>query len=179
MVSFEHPAMDLEQEYYSAIGEFIFRYAQLEYQMHELVWFALDIGYKKGRILTIGTDSKVLRGMLATITATDKYLHIARHKQEINSICGLSKKLYSIRNYLVHGSWQSADASSKNAAIHEMKEHRLMPPRSKLRYGDIYQHVSALKQKNALAQRLIVELGGVRPPSLDKYARRIRLGQRS
>lgn len=42
MVSFEHPAMDLEQEYYSAIGEFIFRYAQLEYQMHELVWFALD-----------------------------------------------------------------------------------------------------------------------------------------
>ena len=46
-------AIDLPSKYYPAIGEFLFRYAQLEYQMHEIIWRALDLENTEGRVLTI------------------------------------------------------------------------------------------------------------------------------
>lgn len=176
MERFDHPAMDLEPEYYPAMGEFIFRYAQLEYQMHEIVWFAVKLGYKEGRILTIGTDSRVLRSMLLTITSTDSWIASKTHKQEINSLCATSQSFNSMRNYLAHGSWQSPDATAKGATIHYMKqaEERLLPKRSKITHAEIYAAASKLKQMNALAQRLIVQLGGKAPTSLGRYAGRIR-----
>jgi hypothetical protein len=37
---------------YAAIGEFVFRYAQLEYQMHEIVWAVMGLEYKASRALS-------------------------------------------------------------------------------------------------------------------------------
>ena len=67
MAQIDVPVMRLPSRYYRQIGEFIFRYAQLEYQLHEIVWALLALDYKAGRILTVGTDSRVLRAQIAAI----------------------------------------------------------------------------------------------------------------
>src|SRR6185312_8320090 len=107
---FDHPVVDLPSQYYAAIGEFLFRFAQLEYQLHEIVWLALQLGYEQGRILTIGTDFRVLCGMIGTITHPDADTWVKKHRtivQEMNHVAGHGRKQIALRNRLAHGSWQS------------------------------------------------------------------------
>jgi phage FluMu gp28-like protein len=170
MIRFDHPAMDLDAKYYSAIGEFIFRCAQLEYQIHEIIWMALGLGYKKGRILTIGMDAKALRGILNTITSTDNLIKNKKHIQEINSIALHSKEFSKLRNHLAHGSWQSPDATSRDAHLIYMKEkdERLLPKRSNVDHAEIHRQTNKLQGFNRRAQKLILELGGEPLPSRKK-----------
>lgn len=104
--------VNLPHDYYPAIGEFIFRCAQLESQLHEVLWRAIGIDNKQGRVLTIGTDAKVIRGMLRTVAGeASKGRWIPQSKkiliQEINSLVGKAKEFSDLRNKIAHGSWQS------------------------------------------------------------------------
>lgn len=161
MAQFDDPVMDLPPEYYSAIGEFMFRYAQLEYQMHEIVWMAFDLGYKKGRILTIGTDARVLVGMISNIAGTDLWIRNPTRKQEMNSVAGTARKYYVLRNRIAHGSWQAPRGDPKQARLHFMKESefRLMPRFDPtLDVGKIHKNAGALRNANLKAKRLISAL---------------------
>ncbi len=53
-------ALKLPVKYYAPIGEFIFRWAQLEYQMQEIIWRSLDIDNPEGRTLTVGMGARAL-----------------------------------------------------------------------------------------------------------------------
>lgn len=112
MAHFDNPVMDLPLSYYSAIGEFAFRFAQLEYQLHEIVWMALDLTYKAGRVLTIGTDVRVLCGMVNTITTGALWVTNKTRIQEMNHIANNARKLSKLRNRLAHGSWQASKPSA-------------------------------------------------------------------
>ena len=54
--------MNLPYQYYPAIGEFIFRCGQLENQLHAILWRAIDIDNKQGR-LKAGDPNKISLGM--------------------------------------------------------------------------------------------------------------------
>src|SRR5687767_8002568 len=87
-------SINLPHQYYPALGEFVFRCAQLEYQLQEMTWRAIDIDNKQGRVLTIGAPTKALRGMLLTITSThskERWVKNKTHVQEINSIVRQAK----------------------------------------------------------------------------------------
>ena len=77
-------ALRLPTEYYAPIGEVIYRWAQLEYQMHEIIWRSLGIDNKTGRTLTIGMDARTLCGILGTLTK--RWLTHPTEKQMANSI---------------------------------------------------------------------------------------------
>jgi len=63
--------LNLPQQYYLAIGEFMFRVGQLEVQMQEILWRAIDVDNKQGRVLTVGTAAKTIRSMLQTVVSDD------------------------------------------------------------------------------------------------------------
>jgi hypothetical protein len=161
MAVFDDPVMDLQPQYYSAIGEFLFRYAQLEYQMHEMIWFALGLDYKRGRLLTIGSGTRTLRGMIGTITSTDRWVASKTTKQLMNSIASTAKKHFRLRNALAHGSWQAPNGDPKRARLHFMKEaHERLLPRFNpaLDSRAIHKAAGELMSANHKARKLIASL---------------------
>lgn len=168
MARFDHPAMDLMPKYYSAIGEFIFRCAQLEYQLHELIWMTTGLGYRNGRIVTIGMKNKVLRGIIGSITATGDMVQSKEHIQLMHSLAKHARKFAKLRNRIAHGSWQSPDATEGDAHLVYMdeQEQRILPRRDEsLDDVEINEKSKELRTLNLRAQKLIIELGGEPLPS--------------
>ena len=168
MAQFYHPVMDLPPEYYPAIGEFMFRFAQLENQLHEIVWMAMDLGYQEGRILTIGTDFRVLCAQIKTITRLDARVWVKNKTliQEMNSIAGNGRKHLDFRNKIAHGSWQSPDGGQKQAQLlftkHE--EERILPRYDRtLDDKRIHRRAGQLRALNERARKLIDRLYAERP----------------
>ncbi len=103
MAQIDRPVMDLPHSYYPAMGEYLFRFAQLEYQLHEIVWMAFDIAYKPGRILTIGTDLKVVAAMINVIAKDSRWIKSPTRRQEMNSLANRARSYAPLRNSIVHG----------------------------------------------------------------------------
>jgi hypothetical protein len=172
MAQIDDPVMALPPAYYAAIGEFAFRFAQLEYQLHEIVWMALDLSYKAGRVLTIGTDVRVLCGMVNTITSTPTWITDKTRIQEMNSLANNARKLSGLRNRLMHGSWQGPGGNPKRARLHFMKEvHERILPRYDPKLDDRYiaKKAGELGALNERAKKLIRLLDGARPSSQGKF----------
>ena len=156
-------AIDLPRKYYPAIGEFIFRYAQLEYQMSEIIWRALKIGNKEGRVLTVGTDARVLCATINVIASENPYVTWVNktHAQEMNSIANDARKLYTFRNLLAHGTWQHPPGKPQEVRIHFMKdaEVRIMPRlRKDIDDAEIHRKSGKLRSLNVRAEKLIKNL---------------------
>ena len=152
-------AMDLPAEYYTAIGEMMFRWAQLEHQMQEIIWRAMRIDNKQGRTLTVGMGSKVLCATLKTLTR--QWLITAKDKQRANSIAKGAGKIAEFRNYLAHGSWEfPSGGDQKNLHLIYMKEtaHRILPKAVKHTPEEIRKKAGQLRQLNKRAQDLIYDL---------------------
>lgn len=124
--------MHLPNEYYAPLGEFMFRCSQLEMQMHEILWRAIDIDNKQGRVLTIGAGAQTIRGMLSTVTSDalqGRWLSRNKEKiertiiQEVDSLIGKSREYTELRNRLAHGSWQAPiDGEYENVRLLFMKQ---------------------------------------------------------
>jgi len=173
MAQFHDPVMRLPEPYYAAIGEMLFRFWQLEYQMHEIVWFASGIEYKIGRILTIGTDVKVLCGQINNLAGRDRWVRSARLRQEMNSIANNARKLAKPRNQLAHGSWQAPGRDPQKAVLHFMmeKEDRFLP-RFDPKFDDthIRSITGKLRDLNERARKLILDLRAEQRASPGKSA---------
>jgi hypothetical protein len=174
-LAYHHPLMDLPSPYYRAIGEYIFRYAQLEYQLHEIIWAAMDLGPKEGRSLTIGTDIRVLVGICSTIVASRFWIKEPEALAAIKAFASATQKASSFRNELAHGSWQSRERRGP-PRLHRMKEsgNRIMPDYdATLDAKLIRSRAKALRTWNLRARRLIDFLEDARPPtSRHKHAER-------
>jgi hypothetical protein len=163
--------IDLPHPHYPAIGEFLFRFAQLEYQLHEIVWACLDLDFKQGRILTIGTDGRALRTMAKTITSAQRWVKTPFLKQEINGLVQFLKDNVNNRNAIAHGVWGSLTGEPKGAVLHFMKapEERLLPRfDSDIDDRKIQTWAGNLRAWNVRAKRLIEKLNDARPSSQSK-----------
>ncbi len=174
-VSFHEAAVDLPHEYYPAIGEFIFRYAQLEYLLHELIWRCLDIDNKQGRALTIGADISVLMGTLAMVTSPDgKRWVVSSHvRGEVGNVVKVAKDYKALRNQLAHGTWQHPPGDKPNIWMHYMKEtydQRLVPTAKRLPSETMHKASGKLKATIQRAKRLIAEIEKDRPPQAARAA---------
>ena len=129
MIRIYSNAPDLPENYYSAIGEIIFRWAQLEHQMQEIIWHAVGIGPKEGRMLTVGMNERTLSAMLSTLSL--RWLVNVTEKRMARTIIKGVNHNADFRNQLAHGSWQYPEGGkSGDVYLHYMREnkqHRLMP----------------------------------------------------
>src|SRR5687768_15754575 len=153
------PVMRLPAANYRAIGEFMFRYAQLENQLHELVWHSLRLGYKPGRIMTIGTDIKVLCGMIGAITSTRDWIADKTMADEINAVSKIAFDLNEDRNLIAHGSWQAAmGVRGAVAKLSKTKKrhNRILPTAAEsMTAVGIRKKCAELKQANLRARKLL------------------------
>jgi hypothetical protein len=163
--------MDLPHQHYPAIGEFLFRFAQLEYQLHEIVWACLDLDFKQGRILTIGTDGKALRQMAKTITSTQRWVKTQFLRQEVAGVVNCLKEHVNNRNAIAHGVWGSLTGQSADATLHFMKapEERMLPRHDpSIDNRKIQTWCGHLRSWNIRAKKLIEKLNDARPSSQNK-----------
>ena len=155
--------MKLPVSYYRAIGEFLFRFAQLEYQLHEIAWFALGLDHKRGRVFTIGTDVKVLCGILNTITMKDIWIKDKFDNQEINSIANRVRNHSTFRNQLAHGSWQESNQQKPRLVFMKERDERYLPKYdASIDDALIQTKAGQLKNLNHRAKKLIDRLDALR-----------------
>lgn len=167
MVRIDEAAVNLPHEYYPAIGEFVFRYAQLEYLLNEIVWRCMDIDNKQGRVLTIGSDISVLIGTINTVLGTPRWVQSNHIKGEAGNILKVVKDNKALRNQLAHGSWQfPKNGSPANVFMHYMKEadDRIVPTAKRLTPETLHKASGKLKATIERAKRLILEIERARPP---------------
>jgi hypothetical protein len=158
--------MNLPHEYYPALGEFLFRSAQLENQMHNIAWVALNIEPKQGRVLTIGAGAKAVRGMLST-TASEEMrgywipLNSAL-KQGIDSIVRRSKEYTDLRNRLAHGRWEyTVGGKPEGVSLMYTKERdeKFFAKKDKsIDAAFLHRKCAEVKSLNLAAKRLLIDL---------------------
>jgi hypothetical protein len=151
-------AEGLPPEYYAPFGELIFRWAQLEYQMQEIIWRAMGLDNKQGRVLTIGKDARAIIQTLRTITL--RWTNNATDKQLACSIAHGATQVIEFRNHLAHCSWQHPPGEPDNVYLHYMKEkeERLLPKAKKHDPDEIRAKADKLQKLNEKAAKLIARL---------------------
>jgi hypothetical protein len=159
--------MNLPHEYYPALGEFMFRVAQLEMQLHEILWRSMNIGNRDGRILTIGSPAKAIRGMLRNVVSDEmKGTWLDRKKnaglvQGIEKLLNKAKPFADLRNKIAHGCWQSRVGSNDDVQllfIKEQDEKYLARVDPKINAAYIHQQCKQLKSLNLMAKQLSHDL---------------------
>ena len=151
--------LDLPHPYYAAIGEYIFLCSQLEYQISKIIWRAMDLDNKQGRTLTIGMKVNVLRGILTTITNTDRWVKNKTHLQEINVIRNQCREFSKLRIHLAYGVWGYLTGGDKsNVALSYMKESNekmLVKRDTSITDAEFHRRIGKVRAINLRAQRLI------------------------
>lgn len=168
MIKVSKTCLRLPHTYYPAIGEFLFRFGQLEQQLREIIWMSLDIGNKRGRILTVGADFRALCGQITTIASRDMFVAEKFLRQEMNYVAGAARKTATFRNSLVHGVWESFPNGDPQLLFMKEADDRYMPSR-RSDIDDAYLHREAgkLRALNDRAEKLRDKLELARP-SLQK-----------
>ena len=120
--------LDIPNEYYSAIGAVLAKWALLEWQVQNVIWSSIGIGPKEGRTLTIGMHSQTLTAILRNLPR--KWITDASLNKEVIALADGMKALVPSRNYLAHGIW-AYDENDPKQKLHLqfMKEgkHRILP----------------------------------------------------
>jgi hypothetical protein len=166
MAKFAHPVIDLPTQYYTAIGEFLFRFSQLEYQIHEILWSVLKLDYKSGRILTIGMDGKALTSIVKNLVNAKLVIKDRSIIARINNLVKEMESYRDLRNAVAHGSWQSANGGSSGAMLHFMKNkgRRILPYADPLvNDASLASSSERIRALNEEAKTLAADIGGPRP----------------
>ena len=170
--------LQLPSRYYAPIGEVIYRWALLEYQMQEIIWRAMGIDNQQGRTLTVGMDARVLTGIFRTLIR-----RWAANKTETKMISSLARDtsdLYDDRNNLAHGVWGYPSGSKQSDVwLHYMKpsKNRILPRAEKRTPRQIRATANKIKELNQRAERLINRLEKRQRTSPGKSSQRTRRGQ--
>lgn len=162
------PVIDMPPAYYTAIGEVLQRWAQLEYQMQEILWYGMGLNEKQGRTLTVGMKMHVIMGTLQTATLfwiTDK-----TDLQEVNILLKGARKWAADRNHIAHGSWQAPPERPDEIRLHYMKESedRLLPKAKVIDPHKMRQISDGLRALNVRADKLTRKLRAKQRASQNK-----------
>ena len=151
--------LELPNRYYAPIGEVLYRWALLEFQIQAIIWRTLSIDNKQGRTLTVGMDAKVLVGILRTLMR-----YWAANRTEIRMMESLAKHTQALTddwNILAHGVWMyPLGGTSSNVYLTYMKKshQRILPFVEKRRPHQITATANKLRKLNKRADRLIKRL---------------------
>lgn len=152
-------SLQLPTTYYSAIGETLYRWALLEYQMQEIIWRALDIDNKKGRTLTVGMGSRTLIGILRTLSR--RWAANKTEAQMLNSLANGASQIVETRNNIAHGTWQyprGGKATDIHLIYMKASDQRIMPKAEKTRAAHVRSTARKIRHLNERAEKIIARL---------------------
>jgi hypothetical protein len=168
MAQIHAPIPSLTDDYYVHIGAALHRWATLEYQLMTIIWEALKLDNKTGRVLTVGMNCPTLTGILRNLHrrwVTDKAI-----TSDIRELCNDIKKTVPFRNYLAHGIW-TADPKHEKVTpwLNYMKDgdERILPGAEQVTPQMLADFASVVQTLNIRASDLLKRIRSAPPPLLD------------
>jgi hypothetical protein len=122
------PLLSLTDEYYVHIGAALHRWATLEYILMAIIWEALKLDNKAGRVLTVGMNIPTLTGILRNLHR--RWVTDVAIAKDLRSLCNKIKDHVEFRNYIAHGVWTTnPDDEKRTPWLNYMKdaENRILP----------------------------------------------------
>jgi hypothetical protein len=101
--------LDIPARHYGAIGQVVAQWARLEYMLQALIWRAMGLDNKQGRVLTVAMPGRALFGALRSLE-----LRWIKDRQTANAIRTLARdaqRLKDERDAIAHGVWGQCRAS--------------------------------------------------------------------
>jgi len=154
---FGHPE-SIPKSHYKGVGEIVARWAMLEHHIERLLWKALNLDNKKGRLLThsLGTRAKIQ--MLKTITL--RWIASPKEQKEVRAIAKAADRLANRRHAIAHGIWGHPLGKPTQIHLFYMREghQRILPQVERIKASDLARVATAVR---ALDQRIIAATKGL------------------
>lgn len=174
MAQIHSALLSLTDPYYLHMGTALHRWATLEYQLMNIIWAALGLDSKTGRVLTVGMNLPTLSGVLRNLPR--RWITDPSISKEIRSICDHIREEVAFRNFLAHGVW-SADPNDPNRTpwLNYMKDakERILPGAEQVSPKLLRQFAERVGKLNHRAEHLLKQIRSAPPPSLDKDDKQI------
>lgn len=159
-------AISLTDPYYTAIGAIAMRWAALEYILQNIIWRAMKLDNKQGRVLTIGMNTQPLTGIIRN--PPRRWVTDEKIKADIKSLLEDIDTWVEWRNSIVHGVWTSDPTKPTEAPwLNYMKKghERLLPSAEQVTPAYMDHIAEAISTLNERALAILNSVGGVQPPS--------------
>src|ERR1051326_189501 len=101
----QDPIIDLRPDYHLAMGQLLQRWAQLEYQLQEVIWYGMGISEKQGRMLTVGMSMDAIWGTVRNVAKN--WIKDPSDQAIAKKISDRMQDFQDARKYIAHGRWQS------------------------------------------------------------------------
>jgi hypothetical protein len=155
MAKIQYLPLNLPAQHYRAIGEVTARWARLEFILQMLIWRAMDIDNKAGRVLTLKSAAPKLLDMTRKL----EYRWIG-DRQTVAALRVFAKDaeaLYAERNALVHGIWGRFKGRPKPLTLHRMdgKTGKVLPTGDELTPNAMLATAGKIHQLNRRADALL------------------------
>jgi len=147
--------LNLPVRYCSAIGEVVARWARLEIGLQILLWRAMGLDNRQGRVLTVGMPARALFGALRSLK--HNWVGDAGTETTIRALVKDAEAAKNERDAIVHGVWGHTKGKPRPLRILRMKfgDQRVMPRSYPLTPADMTTPAANLKELNKRADGLI------------------------
>jgi hypothetical protein len=157
--------LSLHDSYHAPIGSILTKWATLEHQLQAIIWAALDLDNKAGRVLTVGMGSKTLVGVIKNLHR--RWVTDPTIKQELNSLANAVREHSEMRNYLAHGIWTIDPINPDDTPwLNYMKdgEHRILPGAEQVTPEQLAEYAKIIATLNERAEEILLKIKDAPPP---------------
>ena len=166
MVQIHSLLLSLEDPYYLQLGAIAQQWAALEYQLQNIIWRAMGLDNKQGRVLTVGMSPDALSGVLRNLPR--QWITDDNIKIELKELLNDIKDNIEWRNAFIHGIW-TADANKPDDLpwLNYIKsgEERILPRAQQVTPEYLHLFAQTVDALNHRASAILEAIGGVQPPS--------------
>lgn len=160
--------LSLDDRYHAPIGSILTKWATLEHQLQVIIWAALGLDNKTGRVLTVGMGSKTLVGILKNLHR--RWITDPTIKQELNLLANDVRKHSEMRNFIAHGIWTIDGNNPADIPwLNYMKEgeHRILPGAEQITPEQLTDYSEVIASLNKTASDLLKKIRNAPPPLPD------------
>ena len=158
MAKIQYLPLNLPVQHYRAIGEVTARWARLEFVLQMLIWRAMGIDNKVGRVLTIRTPAPKLLELISALE--HRWIGNRQTVADLRALAKDVKKLYGERNALAHGIWGRFKGRVKPLTLHRMdgKAGKVLPSGDALTPNAMKETARKIHQLNKRADALLAKV---------------------
>jgi len=166
MVRVQRVVLELGEPYYTEIGAILHKWATLEYLLQNIIWRAMGLDNKKGRVLTLGMGINTLLGVLRNLPR--RWINDKTITAQLGDLIREVSLKVEMRNHLSHGIWTvDPDDASQTPQLNYMKTgpDRITPGAEPITPVQLREFAGVVAILCQCAERLLQAVGGVDTPS--------------
>jgi len=169
MVRVQRVALELDEPYYTEIGAILHKWATLEYLLQNIIWRAMKLDNKQGRVLTMGMGINGLVGILRNLPR--RWISDEGIAAELSKLIKAVQDKVEMRNYLSHGVWTiDPQDASQTPQLNYMRigSERIMPGAEAITPDQLREFAMVVTKLDEWAHGILVTIGGVDAPATDQ-----------